>query len=70
MELPEIIKFTESLDKEAKAIEHNLLRLTWYMRGGITLDEAYQLSFEQREMINEIVKENFEYTKDTGQPFI
>lgn len=39
------------------------------MRGGITLDDAYSLSIEDRELIADIVKENLETTKKSGLPF-
>jgi hypothetical protein len=55
---------------EAKALVKEVLRQAWYMRGAVTLNEAYMLSFEEREMINEIIKENMDNTKETGMPFI
>jgi hypothetical protein len=39
------------------------------MRGGISLDDAYTLSIEDRELIADIVKENLETTKKSGLPF-
>lgn len=39
------------------------------MRGGLSYDEAFQLSVEDREIISEIVKENLETTKKSGLPF-
>ena len=39
------------------------------MRGGITLSEAYASTYEEREMIGNLVKENLETAKKTGQPF-
>ena len=39
------------------------------MRGGVTLDEAYQLSYEDREIITKIIKENLNVTKESGLPF-
>tara|TARA_B000000609_G_C24094816_1_gene305033 strand:- start:433 stop:555 length:123 start_codon:yes stop_codon:yes gene_type:complete len=39
------------------------------MRGSISLTEAYDLCSEDREMINEIIKENLETAKKTKQPF-
>lgn len=39
------------------------------MRGGITLDEAFGLTYEDREIISELVKENLELTKKSGMPF-
>lgn len=39
------------------------------MRGGITLDEAFALSIEDRELIADLIKENLETTKKTQMPF-
>ncbi len=39
------------------------------MRGGITLDEAYYLSNEDKEIIGNIIKENLNTTKESGLPF-
>ncbi len=39
------------------------------MRGGVTYDEAIQMSQSERSIINEIVKENLETTKKSGLPF-
>ncbi len=39
------------------------------MRGSITLEEGFTMGFADREMINSLVKENLETTKNTGLPF-
>lgn len=39
------------------------------MRGGITLDQAMQLSYQDRESIAELIKNNLETTKKSGLPF-
>ena len=39
------------------------------MRGGLTLDDAFALSFEERELISELIKDNLETTKKTQMPF-
>jgi hypothetical protein len=39
------------------------------MRGGISYEQALQLSFEERLAINEIVRDNLETTKKSGLPF-
>jgi hypothetical protein len=41
----------------------------WYMRGSISLDEAFMLSAEDRALIGDIIKENMETTKKSGMPF-
>jgi len=57
------------MDKGTKAIRQDLLKMTWYMRGGITYDEAANLSIQEREIINDIVKDNLETTKKSKMPF-
>lgn len=57
------------MENECRNMKKELLRLCWYMRGGMTLAEAYQIDFETREVISEIIKDNLETTKDTGLAF-
>lgn len=46
-----------------------MLKITWWMRGGVTLSEAWELSYEDKLIINDIIKENLETTKKTKMPF-
>lgn len=46
-----------------------LMKLCWYMRGGVTYQEALNLSPDERGIIGKLVKENLDTTKKTGQPF-
>jgi hypothetical protein len=39
------------------------------MRGSLSVEEAYQLDFESREIINKLIEENLETTNKTGLPF-
>lgn len=66
--MPEILQYSEQLDKEAKDIKREVLKLCWYMRG-LSYSEGMALSWEDRDIINEIVKENLETTKKTGLNF-
>lgn len=63
-----IAKIVDSHDKEVKSIRSDVLKLCWYMRGGLTYEEGLNLSWGEREIISDIVKENFETTKKTGLP--
>ena len=40
------------------------------MRGGVTYNEGFNLSYEDRVIISDIVKENMETTKKSGMPLI
>ena len=59
----------ERFDREAKALKEEMLRICWYMRGGITFSEAMDLGLEERELIGKIIKDNMETTKKSGLPF-
>ena len=39
------------------------------MRGGVTYSEASAMSPQEREIVSNLVKQNLETTKKTGQPF-
>jgi hypothetical protein len=64
----EILQYSDKLDKEAKGIKKDLLKMCWYMRG-LSYNEAMMMSYEERELIGEIIKENLETTKKSGLPF-
>lgn len=66
----EIVKYLDSLDIETKAMKKEVLKLCWFMRGGLTYDEAMCLSQNERESIVKIIEENLESTKKTGINFV
>ena len=57
------------MEKETESIKREALQMTWYMRGGLTYEQALQLSVGERKIINEIIKGNLETTKKSGLPF-
>jgi hypothetical protein len=57
------------MEKDTHNIKLDVLKLCWYMRGGVTYDEAMQMSQSDRSIINDIVKDNLETTKKSGLPF-
>lgn len=59
----------ESLDQESRAIREELIRFTWWMRGGISYEDAMALNKDDNEIIRQIIKENMETTKQSGMPF-
>jgi hypothetical protein len=69
LSLEEINSYVEDLETETKAIKLDILRICWFMRGGVTLNEAYALDRYDRESISKIIEENMETTKKTGLPF-
>jgi len=65
----EILEYVKSIEKEAKGIKKDILKICWYMRGGINYSEAMMLSHEERMIISDIIKDNLETTKKSGLPF-
>jgi len=64
-----IVQMLEDYDKETKALKSELFKLCWYMRGGLSYDQALELGSQEREIVAELIKENLDVTKKTGQPF-
>ena len=66
--MPEILQLANEMDKDAKAIKKEVLKMCWYMRG-LSYSEGMNLSYDEREIVGEIIKENLETTKKSGMPF-
>jgi hypothetical protein len=66
--LPEILQEAKKLDREAREIKKDILKMCWYMRG-LSYSEGMNLTWEDREIVGEIIKDNLETTKKSGLPF-
>ena len=69
MNSDEISDLVDRMDAETKSIRQELLKMCWYMRGGLTYEEAMQLGAQERELISKLITENLETTKKSGMPF-
>lgn len=65
----EVVKFLNDHDNDVKAIKEEVLRMCWYMRGGVSYAELMELSQSERAIIGNIIKSNMETTKETRLPF-
>jgi len=65
----DIMTTLKDMEKSQKELKHELMKICWYMRGGLSYSEASSLSPTEREIIANVVKDNMETTKKTGQPF-
>ena len=65
----EFVELLDSYEKEARAIKEEAIKLIWFMRGGITYNEAMMLGVQDRELIAKLIKNNIETTKESGLPF-
>lgn len=61
----------EDYDRYSKEFKENLFKISWYMRGGVSINDLlYTYSFEDREIMSKIIKENIELTKETRMPLL
>lgn len=65
----QIIEEIDNMEKEAKALKDDVLRICWYMRGSISYDDGMMLSHVDKEIINKIIKDNLDTTQKSGMPF-
>ena len=43
------------MEDEVKAAKLELFKFSWYMRGGLPIDLAYQLDFTDREIVGKVI---------------
>ena len=65
----DIVKYLKDLENDTKNLKLQLMKVCWYLRGGLTWLEALNLSHDEREIASQLIKDNLETTKKTGQPF-
>tara|TARA_B100000953_G_C17729181_1_gene328211 strand:- start:143 stop:364 length:222 start_codon:yes stop_codon:yes gene_type:complete len=66
----DIVEKQESFKKQHDSLHKSLLKLTWYMRGGVSISELHDMPASHIEYLNEIVQENFELSKKAGAPIL
>ena len=65
----EIVSYLKDFDNQTKNLKLELMKICWHMRGGMSWQEALNLSPDERGIAAKLVKENMETTKKTGHPF-
>lgn len=65
----DIISYLKNFDNEVKNLKLEIMKICWFMRGGMNWQEALNLSPDERTIVSQLVKENMETTKKSGQPF-
>ena len=69
LDLPEFLEYINKMESEARALRAESLRISWYMRGGVSYEDAMFLSYNERKEIAKIIESNMEATKKSGMPF-
>jgi len=65
----EIISHLKDFESQAKNLKLEVMKICWFMRGGMSWTEVLNLSPDERAISAQLVKENMETTKKSGQPF-
>ena len=65
----EIVAYLKDFDNQTKNLKLELMKICWHMRGGMSWQEALNLSPDERGIAAKLVKENMETTKKTGRDF-
>jgi|11BtaG_2_1085332.scaffolds.fasta_scaffold34578_2 hypothetical protein len=69
MPLADLLEYSKEIESQGLELRNEILKLIWYMRGSVGLDEGFAMGYQDRKMISEIVKENMKTTKESGLPF-
>ncbi len=67
----EIEEYLVRLDEEVLQFKEQLFRISWYMRGGVNIiDLFHTYSQDDLDILNRIIKENIELTKESRMPLL
>jgi hypothetical protein len=57
------------MDDEIRAQKEELFKMCWFMRGGMTIEQAYEMDITDREVVTKLIESNLETTNKTKLPF-
>ena len=67
----EIEEYLARLDDEVLLFKQRLFKLSWYMRGGVSSHDLFHTyTFDDFNILDNIVKENIETTKKVNLPLL
>lgn len=67
----DIEEYLVRLENEILEFKDNLFRISWHMRGGVTINDLLHIySNDDIQVLNNIIKEHIELTKETKMPFV
>jgi len=67
----EIEEYLVRLDKEVLSFKTELFKISWFMRGGVNVNDLFHTySAEDLNIMSDIIKENIEITKQAQMPLI
>ena len=57
------------MEAEVNDIKKSSLSFAWYMRGGVSYEDALNMSQMERNQMTELINNNLEVTKKSQLPF-
>lgn len=57
------------MDRDVSSIRSEMADLMWFSRGGLSYEDAFYLSPNDRRAFSDMVKQHMETTKKSGLPF-
>jgi hypothetical protein len=57
------------MDREVEAIKEEIYRCSWFMRGGVSAENLFSVDVRDIDIIQKLIRQNLETTKDSGLPF-
>lgn len=67
----EVESLADNFEREVKQIKDNCYRMSWYLRGGSSVNDLlYDTDIEDHEIISKLIKDNIENTKNARMPLI
>jgi hypothetical protein len=67
--IDQIEKLSEGMVKEINDMDRNAIKMSWYMRGGVSYNDIMNMTSSQIDALNSIIEENLETTKKSKLPF-
>jgi len=58
------------MENDNKRLTLDLMKMCWYMRGSISIDQAYALGPTERQVISDVIKDNIDTVKKTKMPLL
>jgi hypothetical protein len=55
--------------RQINDLDKNAIRMSWYMRGGVSYNDIMNMTSSQVDALNSIIEENLETTKKSKLPF-
>jgi hypothetical protein len=65
----QISSLIDQMEKECNRIRADSMKMSWYMRGGASYNDVMNMSINERDIINKLIEDNLETTKNTKMPF-